>query len=45
MNVTSEKLFKDTLNNIILLGIGIGAAFGASLDHIQMNKKNSSSEV
>ena len=31
--------------NNILLGIGLGAAFGASLDHIQMNKKNSSSEV
>ena len=31
--------------NNIILGIGLGAAFGASLGHIQMKKKNSSSEV
>ncbi len=29
----------------IILGIGLGVAFGASLGHIQMKKKNSSSEV
>ena len=31
--------------NNIILGIGLGVAFGASLGHIQMKKKNSSSEV
>ena len=30
--------------NNIILGIGLGAAFGASLDQIQMKKQNSSSE-
>ena len=30
--------------NNIILGIGLGAAFGASLGHIQMKKQNSSSE-
>ena len=31
--------------NSIILGIGLGGAFGASLGHIQMKKKNSSSEI
>ena len=31
--------------NNIILGIGLGAAFGASLGHIQMKKKSSSSEI
>ena len=31
--------------NNIILGIGLGVAFCASLGHIQMKKKNSSSEV
>ena len=31
--------------NNIILGIGLEVAFGASLGHIQMKKKNSSSEV
>ena len=30
--------------NNIILGIGLGAAFGASLGHIQMKKQNSSNE-
>ena len=28
----------------IILGIGLGVAFGASLGHVQMQKENSSSE-
>ena len=32
-----------SLNNIII-GIGLGAAFGALLGHIQMKKENSSSK-
>ena len=31
--------------NNIILGIGLGVVFGASLGQIQMKKKNSSSEV
>ena len=31
--------------NNIILGIGLGVAFGASLGHIQMKKENSSSKV
>ena len=31
--------------NNIILGIGLGIAFGASLGHIQMKKENSSSKV
>ena len=31
--------------NNILLGIGLGVAFGASLGHIQKKKENSSSEL
>ena len=31
--------------NSILLGIGLGVAFGAALDHVQMKNVNSSSEV
>ena len=31
--------------NNIILGIGLGVAFDASLGHIQIKKKNSSSEV
>ena len=31
--------------NNIILGIGLGVAFGASLGHIQMKRKNSSSKV
>ena len=31
--------------NNIILGIGLGVAFGAALGHIQMKKENSSSEV
>ena len=30
--------------NNLILGIGLGVAFGASLGHIQMKKENSSSE-
>ena len=31
--------------NNTILGKGLGVAFGASLDHIQMKKENSSSKV
>ena len=31
--------------NNIILGIGLGVAFGASLGHTQMKRKNSSSEL
>ena len=31
--------------NNIILGIGLGVAFGAALSHIQMKKENSSSKV
>ena len=31
--------------NSMILGIGLGVAFGASLGHIQMKKENSSSKV
>ena len=31
--------------NNIILGIGLGVAFGASLGYIQMKKENSSSKV
>ena len=31
--------------NNIILGIGLGVAFGAALGHLQMKKENSSSEI
>ena len=31
--------------NNIILGMGLGVAFGASLGHIQLKKENSSSKV